>query len=52
MHGSPYHTIGYQLNGESRMQVYEGWSPFYELRLIRYGKLTISMAECEELVLV
>jgi hypothetical protein len=34
------------------MQVLEGWSPSYELRGLWYGKLTISMAECEGLTLV
>ena len=51
-HGSPPHTIGYQLSGESRMQVYEGWSPSYKLRGPRFGELTLSMAECEGLALV
>ncbi len=34
------------------MQMQEGWSPAYELRGPRFGKLTISMAECEGLVFV
>ena len=33
---SPHHTISYRLNGESRMQVYEGWSPSYKLRDPRF----------------
>ena len=31
------------------MQVYEGWSPSYELRGPQYEELTISMAECKGL---
>ena len=32
MNGNPHLTIGYQLRGESQMQIYEGWSPTYELK--------------------
>jgi hypothetical protein len=52
MDGSPPHTIGNRLNGESRMQVYEGWSPLTNLGVRGFGELTISMAECEKLALV
>jgi hypothetical protein len=52
MDGIPHLTIGYQLRGESQMQVYEGWSPSHELSGPQYGELTISMEECKGLVLV
>jgi hypothetical protein len=45
MDGSPHLSIGYQLSSESQMQVYEDWSPFYELRGPRYRELIISVAE-------
>ena len=32
MNENPHLIIDYQLRGEFRMQVYEGWSPFYELK--------------------
>ena len=50
--GNPHLTIGYQLGGESQMQMQDGWASFYELNGPRYGELTISMAECKVLVLV
>ena len=34
------------------MQVYEGWSPSYELRGPRFWELAITMAECQGLALV
>ena len=34
------------------MQVQERWSPSYELKGPWYGELTISMVECEGLMLV
>ena len=34
------------------MQKYERWSLSYRLKGMRYGKLTIGMAECEGLALV
>ena len=40
------------MNGKSRLQGQEGWSPTYKLRGQWYGELTISMVECEGLVLV
>ena len=52
MDGSQHHTIGYQSSDDSQKQVYEGWSPRYELRDPRFWELTISMAECEGLALV
>ena len=52
MNENPHLIIDYQLRGEFRMQVYEGWSPFYELKDPRYRELTISMAEWEGLAIV
>ena len=52
MDGNPHHTIGYRLSGESRMQVYEGWSPFYELNGLQLWEQSISIAECKGLALV
>ena len=52
INGNPHHTIGYQLSSESRMQVYEGWFPSYELRGPRFWELTISMTECKGLAFV
>jgi hypothetical protein len=43
MDGSPSHTIGYQLSGES---------PPTNLGVRGFGELTISMAECEGLALI
>ena len=31
------------------MQMYDGWSPSYEIKGLRYGELTICMAKYEEL---
>jgi hypothetical protein len=47
MNESPHLIIAYRLSGESRMQVYEGWSPSYELKGMCYWELTICMAEYE-----
>ena len=52
MDESPHLTTGYHLNGESQMQVQEGWSPSYGLRGPKYGELTICMAKCKGLMLV
>ena len=52
MDGNPYLIIGYRLKGEPQMQMYEGWSPFYEIKGKRYGELTICMVKCEGLALV
>ena len=34
------------------MQVYDGWSPSYELKGSLYWELTISMVKCKGLALV
>ena len=52
MDGRPPLTIGYQLKGESYMQIQVCWSPSYELSGLQYEELTISMAECKELAFV
>ena len=52
MYGSPHHTIGYRLSGESWIQVFEGWSPSYELKGPRFWELTISMVECKGLTFI
>jgi hypothetical protein len=43
MDASPHLTIGYELSGESRMQVQEGLSLTYELKGLRYRELAICM---------
>ena len=47
MDGNPHLSISYALSLECQMQVWEGWSPSYELRGPRYGEQTVWMAECE-----
>jgi hypothetical protein len=52
MDGSPPHTIGYRLSGESECKCRRVGPPPTNLGVRGFGELTLSMAECEELALV
>ena len=52
MNGSPHLEMGYRLRGESRKQSRRVGSPPMNYKVRGEEELTISMAECEGLVLV
>ena len=52
MDESSHLNIGCQSNGESKIQMHEGYYPSYKFRGPQYVELIISMVECEGLTLV